>query len=61
VADLGFLEGILGSGVQVQVDYCNSVCCYIMPGKGGRSTLTLVMQNMVETWWNMVVYAEALE
>jgi len=39
---------ILGRGVQVQAAYWNSTCCYIVPGKGGRSTLTLGMQNIVE-------------
>ena len=51
---------ILGRGVQVQADYCNSMCCYIVPGKGGRSTLTLGMQNniIVEV---LYTYAEAVK
>jgi len=48
---------ILGRGVQVQVNYCNSMRCYILPGKGSESTLALTVQNMVEA---LYVYAEAI-
>ena len=35
MADLGFLEGILGRGVQVQVDYCNK-CVLLHHARQGR-------------------------
>ena len=31
--------------VQVQADYYNSMCCYIVPGRGDGNTLALVMQR----------------
>jgi len=34
---------MLWRGTQVQADYCDSMCCWIVPGRGRRSTLALVM------------------
>jgi len=42
----------------VQADYCNSLQCYTVLGKDSRSTLALVIQNIVEA---LYVYAEAVK